>query len=251
MIIDDGKYCCECGRSFETLNSLKSHAGHCDKYIQTVSKSRYLIGTRYVCECGREFDNHQSLNDHLGHCKIHHEAFNKPIKQRIHQLNHSMCWESKTKEEISSIYRKSQKTYRKKLENGEISFTWKGKKLPESMKEKIRISRIEYIKRIKGGCNARYNPRSIEYIDRLNAEKGWNLQHAENGGEKHVAGYFLDGYDEKLNIAFEYDEAKHYIDVENSVLREKDIIRQQNIIEKLGCEFYRYNEKMNCLYKVN
>ena len=49
----------------------------------------------------------------------------------------------------------------------------------------------------------------------------------------------------KKNIVFEYDEPTHYIDKENSILKDKDIKRQQNIINKLKCEFWRYNEYLN------
>jgi hypothetical protein len=66
-----------------------------------------------------------------------------------------------------------------------------------------------------------------------------------------VCGYFLDGYDKDLNIAFEYDEPSHYEDVYNNILKEKDIIRQNNIIKSLNCEFWRYNERINLLYKVS
>ena len=69
-------------------------------------------------------------------------------------------------------------------------------------------------------------------------------------GEQEVCGYFLDGYDKELNIAFEYDEPKHYSDVYNNILCERDLKRQKEIIDYLGCEFYRYNEKMDLFYKV-
>ena len=76
-------------------------------------------------------------------------------------------------------------------------------------------------------------------------------QHAENDGEVLCLGYWLDGYDKNLNIVFEYDEPKHYIDKENNILRDYDIKRQTRIIEKLKCEFWRYNEYLNLLYRVN
>ena len=72
----------------------------------------------------------------------------------------------------------------------------------------------------------------------------------ENGGEFKICGYFVDGYDKDLNIVFEYDEPKHYIDIENNLLKDKDIQRQNIIINKLNCSFWRYNEKLNLLYKV-
>ena len=64
-------------------------------------------------------------------------------------------------------------------------------------------------------------------------------------------GYWLDGYDKNLNIVFEYDEPKHYIDKTNNILRDYDIKRQNQIIKKLQCEFWRYNEYLDLLYKVN
>ena len=77
------------------------------------------------------------------------------------------------------------------------------------------------------------------------------MQHALNGGEILCLGYWLDGYDKDLNIVFEYDEARHYKDIKNNILTDKDIQRQQNIINKLQCEFWRYNEELDFLYKVN
>ena len=76
------------------------------------------------------------------------------------------------------------------------------------------------------------------------------MQHAENGGEHKVCGYFVDGYDKELNIVFEYDESRHYKDKINNILNDRDIQRQQNIINELHCEFWRYNEYLDLLYKI-
>lgn len=88
------------------------------------------------------------------------------------------------------------------------------------------------------------------FIDKLNEKYNWNLVHAESGGEKYISGYYVDGYDEENNIVFEYDEKKHYIDVYNNILKQKDIDRQNIIIEALGCKFLRYNEEIDLLYEV-
>jgi len=50
-----------------------------------------------------------------------------------------------------------------------------------------------------------------------------------------VCGYFLDAYDKEKNIVVEYDEARHYKDVENNILIDKDIECQNVIIEQLHC----------------
>lgn len=98
----------------------------------------------------------------------------------------------------------------------------------------------------------RYNKSSISILESIAKEHGWNIQHAENGGEFYTGiGYFVDAYDKEKNIVLEYDEPKHYVDVENNILREKDLKRQNEIIEHLHCEYWRYNEAMNVLWKVN
>lgn len=97
----------------------------------------------------------------------------------------------------------------------------------------------------------RYNKQSIPILEQIAKEHGWNIQHAENGGEFYTGiGYFVDAYDKEKNIVLEYDEPRHYKDVENNILREKDLKRQKEIIEHLHCEYWRYNETTKCLWKV-
>lgn len=86
----------------------------------------------------------------------------------------------------------------------------------------------------KFGHTPIYNPKGCNIIEILN-NNGFNFQHAENGGEYRVIGYFLDGYDVEKNIALEIDEPRHWWGDH----QEKDIRRQQKITEELGCRFVR------------
>jgi hypothetical protein len=87
------------------------------------------------------------------------------------------------------------------------------------------------------------------YIDELNKQNNWHLQHALNGGEITCGPYYLDGYDKELNIAFEYDEATHYANVKENKLKDRDEMRMKYIKEKLKCRFFRYNERLDLLYE--
>ena len=198
----------------------------------------------YRCECGKEFNNYQSLNGHLSHCDIHCKALNKSRKDGH---KGTMYWDNKSKEEIENIHKKSSETLINNIKLGKIVI--KGHNQTEETKDKIRLAQAKNHKLLETG--PLYNKKSIEYINNLNKQNNWNLQHAENGGEVCCKGYYLDGYDKELNIAFEYDEPKHYIDKENNVLRDYDIHRMKRINEILKCEFWRYNEYLNLLYKVN
>lgn len=262
------EFVCACGRRFKTESSLKSHARFCDKYIHKNNRYVYVDGVRtyvgdsiykisddcYRCECGKEFDSPASLGAHMSHCEIHHDAVNIEKKKRPHEKDETGVgkmsgWDQKTEEEIKEYHIKSGKTYSERIESGEIEFYWVGKKHNEETKDKIRKSAKEYfIEHLN--VKPRYNKNACLFIDKLNEKYNLNLIHAESGGEKYVSGYFVDGYDKEKNIVFEYDEKKHYKDVYNNILKDKDIIRQNEIIAKLGCRFFRYNETIDLLYEV-
>ena len=76
------------------------------------------------------------------------------------------------------------------------------------------------------------------------------IQHAMNGGEYYIKelGYWLDGYDKLNNIVYEYDEAFHFD--KYGKLLEKDIIRQNEIIDFLKCKFIRIKYNDNILDKL-
>lgn len=88
-----------------------------------------------------------------------------------------------------------------------------------------------------------YNENGCNYFNKLMLDKNCFIQHALNGGEYHIEelGYWIDGYDIENNIVYEWDENRHY--TLTGELHKKDIIRQNNIINFLNCEFIRIKEK--------
>jgi len=111
-----------------------------------------------------------------------------------------------------------------------------GKPHSKETKRKMRKSTIKYIEKMNGQICPRYNINSIPIIEHYGKEHGYNFQHAENGGEVEVCGYFVDGYDKEKNVVIEIDERHHF---RNSKLRKKDIQRQKEIENRLGCDFIR------------
>lgn len=252
---------CNCGRKFKTLKSLNSHTRFCDQYIKKDKRSKYFNQdtSTYICECGYETENYQSLNCHFTHCLEHRQMNNKDCSDEYwNKRNHigkMQGWDNFSEEKLQEIRERTRRTYSENQKNGITPNIWLGRK--ETPEHRMHI-RKGYLKALQdryeiNGKTFRcmYSKTACEYINKLNEEKHWNLQHAENGGEFEIDGYYLDGYDKELNIAFEYDEKRHYTDVNNNILKERDIERQNYIIKKLNCEFWRYNEKKKLLYKVN
>ena len=100
----------------------------------------------------------------------------------------------------------------------------------------MRLSRIREIEEKYGQCVPNYNSEGCEIIDEYNKKFGYDFQHAENGGEICIDGYFPDGTDEKRKTLIEVDE-KHHFDKAGK-LREKDVKRQR-YFEILGYNVIR------------
>jgi len=125
-----------------------------------------------------------------------------------------------------------------------LSVSHTGKKMPESFRRQC-VDRYLKRKLLTGKCIFPcYNQDACEYFDWLNKWVGWNGQHATNGGEKIVLGYFLDYYEPKENIVIEWDEKHH------KYIKDKDAKRQSLIKEHLGCRFFRYDVLTNNLIEV-
>jgi len=116
------------------------------------------------------------------------------------------------------------------------------KRLSDVHKLNIRISTIKRLEQNVGQICPRYNPDGCRCLDKIMLETNTFIQHAENGGEFHIKelGYWVDGYDKENNIVYEYDE-KHHFNIDGS-LCDRDIRRQKEIEEFLGCKFIRMSE---------
>ena len=221
-----------------------------------MKNSKYKISTDlYKCECGREFQKAQSLNAHFCFCLVHKIAIGKSAKIAETKIRSgSKCSFSKDfmdNEQYCLMHKTAGKTLKRKIQNGEVIPSFRGKHHTKESKRKLRQSISKYLVDTIGS-RPRYNKSAIRILEQIAKEHGWNIQHAENGGEFYTGiGYFVDAYDKEKNIVLEYDELAHYEDVENNILREKDLKRQKEIIEHLHCEYWRYNEATKCLWKVN
>lgn len=120
-----------------------------------------------------------------------------------------------------------------------ISETLKGRVFSKGHKRKQRLAAIARIERSKGQVNPNYSPEACRLIDEYGKQNGYNFQHAETRGEFHIKelGFWVDGYDAKKNVVIEVDESRHYTN--SGKLKKKDVERQKEITEHLGCTFIR------------
>lgn len=216
------KYCEEC---FNTKAILYEHM-----HIIHPEKPYKFHKNDWICKyCNQIFNSRRELYKHFKTC----EEKNKLPKDRLGKTINI------------EAQHKSAETIKQKIKNGELTY------IGHSCSMETRAKLAQQMRKRRGIINfqCNYNENACKYIDELNIKNNWHLQHAMNGGEIHVGPYSLDGYDKNLNIAFEYDENKHKHTSLKGQARDK--YRQLYIIEKLNCEFWRYSERENLLYKID
>jgi hypothetical protein len=166
----------------------------------------------------------------------------------ISKKQNTICKTCAAKESAKYIDKSFMKTdeYRNMMSNSlKNSVLHKERMSSSKIREKLRIAKLKQIEML--GTQTNYNPKACQFINKLNEERGWNLQHAMNGGEIKISGYSLDGYDKEGSIIFEYDEPKHNI----KCIKERDKIREEILIEKINPKmFIRYDEKNKKLYDI-
>lgn len=95
---------------------------------------------------------------------------------------------------------------------------------------------LNKIKEQEGQLAPFYNSNGCIIIDWFNMYYNFNFQHAENGGEICIDGFYPDGIDQDKMAIIEIDEKPHFN--VNGTLKQKDI-RRQKYLENKGYEFLR------------
>lgn len=133
-------------------------------------------------------------------------------KRRQHMLNNPVkYWEGK----------RFSLEHRQKISAGN-----RGKVLTEEVKQKMRESTCERL----GGRPASIGQHEASILSWLEMLCGYEIER-----QKRVAGFFLDGYCNELNMAIEIDEPHH----RKTAVVEKDKKRERLIRKKLNCMFLR------------
>jgi len=155
------------------------------------------------------------------------ERYRNPKNNPMYGKSLYNIWVDKHGLEVANI---KWKEYKNK-----ISVSMKGKTRSEKTLKKMREAAIKNY--IKNGRNIpNYNPIACKIIDEYGQKNGYNFQHAENGGEVCIDGYYPDGVDKEKETIIEVDE-KHHFNADG-ILKQRDI-KRQNYLENLGYDVIR------------
>lgn len=236
-----GRFCSlHCRKSFSSQQVKNRKSG----YAIRSKKRKKPFGTWKCRFCGFIADTKHKLWDH--YYKNHSTLLCGPHGKG------KVGWNKGLTKLSDPRIAKQAKTLHSGYKSGRITGSMKGKHHSKATKLKLQTMMCNWLNTISPSRRVNYNKRSIQILEQIAKEHGWNIQHAENGGEFYTGiGYFVDAYDKEKNIVLEYDEPKHYVDYASNLLTQKDIERQTKIIEHLKCQFWRYNERTKTLWKVN
>ena len=227
-------------------------------------KSKYKISDEvYRCECGKEFSKSQSLNAHFRHCLLHKEATGQELIIKTPPKGQMCGWNNFTNEDKQMFIQKAKETFQNNLKSGKTTPTWKGKKLPEEMKNNIRKGRVKFLIENPGqhGAFDKSNKTYLEkWFDNIlikhDLYNQYNIKYNYS-----VYPYFLDFAFVDLKLDVEVDGKFHYTqeqnikhdNIRNSYLTNKgwrifrisidEVNKNSNEMEKMFLDYLqKYNE---------
>lgn len=158
------------------------------------------------------------------------------VKKKLSDFRNGKTYEELYGDDFAKIVRKKVSNNSKIFGFQKNNSAFKGKKHRDDTKLKMRTSAIKQLQnKFRDGFVPNYNKRACSYFNDLMEKTNTFIQHAENGGEYYLEnlGYWLDGYDIKNNIVYEFYEKRHF----SKKQIEKDLNRKKEIIGELKCQF--------------
>lgn len=181
---------------------------------------------QFICRhCGKVCKNKNSLTQHEIRCKFNKKRIISPFAEWNKTHN---AWNKGLTKEDPRVAQQA-KTLKNKYECGEIISSWKGKKLPDDVKQKISESMKLYMKN---------NPDKIPYLLNHSSKMSYPEQYfmevfkrekIDLKYHKMVNVYELDFYNEDLKKYVEIDGEQHYL--KDSIIRDK---KRNEYLSSLG-----------------
>ena len=178
---------CECGKQFEKASSLKSHARFCKSYVKKEKKQSIYKKEEnlYECECGKQFEKSQSLNVHFSHCLIHRNG--KEETRDCLRQGTMVGWNDFSDDKMKEIRKKLSKTYKNKIEKGEIFYPFQDKKHTKETLEKISLSYLNGDRKNHGYIRVKYYEVFCPFHDKIVKVQGtWELIYANYLNENNI-----------------------------------------------------------------
>lgn len=227
--------CNICNKAYTTANGLGNHIKQYHKIETSEYYDMYIRKTEdgKCKECGNQTRFKSLIYGYLVHCSKSCSKKYQPNSKgwQNHKTPGYVVWNRKLP---------MNQEYKKNWLAGVKNTEWLNPPSEET-KRKLRLKFIENLKETNKKFHPPYNRKACEYFNLMMQDSDFFIQHAMNFGEFHIKelGYFVDGYDAENNIVYEWDEKSHYKD---NLTIEKDLRRQTQIIEYLGCKFVRIRQ---------
>jgi hypothetical protein len=204
----------------------KRNCPKCEKEISYTQKSSKNRAERRNTNCGScvwgSDEVRKNISESLKGKK--RKSFTDEWKRNISESKKGIPRSEETKKNIAKV--RKGKTYE------EIY----GKEKAKEMRKKQRLTLKKRIENRCGQISPNYNEIGCKIIRWFNMYYDFNFQHAENGGEVCIDGYWPDGLDEGRKTIIEIDEKHHFNP--DGTYKQKDI-RRQKYLENLGYTFIR------------
>lgn len=155
--------------------------------------------------------------------QVSHNKGKHPSEETLKKLRESHLGQKSWNKGIKGIYHHTEEW---KRNNSKMMM---GKKMSIESRNKLRISTIEYLKKVCGEVCPRIGTNEKRILDSLQIHFKYHIHR-----QYEVEGYFLDGYIPELRLAIEIDEKPKN--------KDKDFERQKFIEDKLDCKFIRIKD---------